>query len=138
MTCAQPQAAVLAVVTRGDTVLLVRRANPPDAGLWGFPGGKLETGETLAQGALRELAEETGLHATAGKILTALDVIRQDDAGHVQHHFVLIPVLCHAPRGQPVASDDAREAGWFTLAQVNRLPRSPDVTRLARQALSGD
>ncbi|HUF57442.1 MAG TPA: NUDIX domain-containing protein, partial [Thermohalobaculum sp.] len=41
-------------------VLLVRRLNEPDAGLWGYPGGKVEWGETVADAAVRELAEETG------------------------------------------------------------------------------
>ena len=45
--------------------MLVRRANPPRAGTWGMPGGKIDRGETLFQAAARELAEETGLQATA-------------------------------------------------------------------------
>ena len=39
--------------------LLVQRGNPPNAGRWSFPGGKLELGETTLDGARRELAEET-------------------------------------------------------------------------------
>ncbi|MEN7538812.1 NUDIX domain-containing protein, partial [Aurantiacibacter flavus] len=55
----RPIAATIAVVLREGQVLLVRRANPPDAGRWGFPGGKIETGETIEQAAIRELYEET-------------------------------------------------------------------------------
>ncbi|WP_330448591.1 NUDIX domain-containing protein [Paracoccus marcusii] len=36
----RPVVATIATVFRDDHVLLVRRANPPDAGKWGFPGGK--------------------------------------------------------------------------------------------------
>ena len=61
MSAPVPRLAVLAVVLRGEQVLLVRRANPPDAGLWGYPGGKVDWGETVEAAALRELAEETGL-----------------------------------------------------------------------------
>ena len=50
----RPVVAVLAVVVQAGRILLVRRANPPDAGLWGFPGGKVEFGETIADAALRE------------------------------------------------------------------------------------
>jgi 8-oxo-dGTP diphosphatase len=53
----RPIVGVLAVVMRGDRVLIVRRANPPLSGRWGFPGGVLELGETVAQGAMRELSK---------------------------------------------------------------------------------
>ena len=59
----RPIVGVLAIVMREDRVLVVRRANPPMPGRWGFPGGVLELGETVAQGAMRELEEETGVIA---------------------------------------------------------------------------
>src|SRR5438093_10649874 len=59
----RPIVGVLAIVMRGDRVLVVRRANPPLLGRWGFPGGVLELGETVAQGSMRELEEETGVKA---------------------------------------------------------------------------
>jgi ADP-ribose pyrophosphatase YjhB (NUDIX family) len=51
--------ATLPVVHEG--VVLVRRATEPGRGLWSYPGGYLETGETLEEGAVRETREETGL-----------------------------------------------------------------------------
>src|SRR3546814_6992453 len=58
-----PRLSVLAVVTRatsrGSEVLLVRRANPPQPGHWGFPGGKVDWGEGLCQAAIRELKERS-------------------------------------------------------------------------------
>jgi len=54
----RPIVAVLAVVLRGERVLIVSRANPPAKGRWGFPGGVLELGETVAEGAMRELLRE--------------------------------------------------------------------------------
>ncbi len=48
-------------------VLLIRRKYPPNPGLWAFPGGHIEPGETPAQAAVRETLEETGCAVEAGE-----------------------------------------------------------------------
>jgi ADP-ribose pyrophosphatase YjhB (NUDIX family) len=48
---------VIPILPDGSVVLMQRR----DSGLWGFPGGLMDWGETLAQATQRELSEETGL-----------------------------------------------------------------------------
>lgn len=66
MSGAEPISVVAAVIQRGDTWLLCQR--PPGkhhAGLWEFPGGKVEPGESLFEAARRELAEELGLVVVA-------------------------------------------------------------------------
>ena len=70
-----PVPASLAIVVKDDRVLLVRRAHAPDAGLWGFPGGKISWGETVEAAAERELLEETGVLGRSVKVLTALNAI---------------------------------------------------------------
>ena len=111
----RPIPAVIAVVVRGDEVILVRRANPPDAGLWGFPGGKIELGERLDQAAVRELYEETGVVARAVEVFTAVDAVEIASNALVVHHYVLVAVLCQWISGNPIAGDDALEARWFEL-----------------------
>ncbi|MGH7039642.1 MAG: NUDIX hydrolase, partial [Stellaceae bacterium] len=88
----RPVVGVLAVVLRGARALCVRRGNPPLAGRWGFPGGVLELGETVAQGAMRELREETGVVATPAGVLTVLDSLDRDAEGRVRYHYALIAV----------------------------------------------
>ncbi len=56
-----PRVVVTAFVSCGDRLLWVQRAQPPQAGKWAIPGGFLEQGETLAEGAARELREESGI-----------------------------------------------------------------------------
>ena len=79
----RPKVAALAVVLREGHVLLVKRKNEPDAGLWGFPGGHVELGETGLDAAARELHEETGVIATPVAYLTNLDIITHDPDGAV-------------------------------------------------------
>jgi ADP-ribose pyrophosphatase YjhB (NUDIX family) len=132
-----PVAAVLAAVVREGRVLLVRRANPPDRGRWGFPGGRIEPGETLAAAAIRELREETGVTAQAGPVLSALDSIHRDAGGGLAHHYVLVAVLCRWRAGEGQAADDALETGWFTPAEIEALGdrASANVARVANDAV---
>ena len=51
----------LCYVFRDDSVLLLKRANPPHVGLWSPPGGKMEHGESPQACCIREVYEETGL-----------------------------------------------------------------------------
>jgi len=136
-TPTHPVPAVLAVVARQGRVLLVRRANPPYAGRWGFPGGHIEWGESTQAAAVRELQEETGVRAIPGDVLTALDVITPAE-GERQHHFVLIAVRCQWVAGEGVANDDALDLGWFSPQEIADIGAtvSVDVERLARMALA--
>lgn len=131
-----PIPAAIAVVIHEDRTLLVRRANPPDAGLWGFPGGKIEFGETVRAAATRELLEETGIHAEAQDVITTLDILVPDHSGAVHQHYILIAVRCRWISGEPVAGDDALDAGWFSVADLepNRIAMSSDVDVIARRA----
>lgn len=57
------------LVIDDDRLLLVRETKPIALGRWSPPGGKLEPGETLRQGAEREANEETGLVVEAGPLI---------------------------------------------------------------------
>ena len=135
---ARPIAATIAVVPRDGALLLVRRANPPDAGRWGFPGGKIETGEALLDAAIRELHEETQVEAEAVEVLTAVDALDHDETGALRQHFILIAVLCRWRAGEPVAGGDALEARWIAVEALERedLALSIGVAALARRALA--
>ncbi|MEM7669111.1 MAG: NUDIX hydrolase [Pseudomonadota bacterium] len=114
----RPKLAALAVMIRGDHVLLVQRRNEPDAGLWGFPGGHVDFGETALDAAARELKEETSVLGRPVRYLTNVDVIDLYDDGSVRFHFLLAAVLCDYLSGDPVARDDADDARWWAIADV--------------------
>jgi 8-oxo-dGTP diphosphatase len=132
-------AAILSVVVRAQHLLLIQRANPPDQGLWGFPGGRIEHGETVMQAAERELREETGFITHAQGVLTAFDVLDHASGGALRFHYVIVVVRC-ADSGQEhvQAADDALNVGWFTLDQIRAAPErmSPGLLELGTLALS--
>ena len=134
----RPIVGVLAVVLRGDRALVVRRSNPPMPGRWGFPGGVLELGETVAQGAARELLEETGVVAEPAGTLTVLDSIQREDSGRVHYHYTLVAVRGIWQSGEGVAGDDADSVAWLSRADlVDRdLPAAPALLQLFDLALA--
>lgn len=132
-----PKIGALAVVVHDERVLLVQRSKRPDAGLWGFPGGHVEWGETVLQAAQRELREETSVLAEPLMYLDNLDLLKQDDKGVVQTHYLLVGVACQYHSGQPVPGDDALDARWFPITQILRgdLDMSDRVVDLLKTAL---
>jgi 8-oxo-dGTP diphosphatase len=82
----QPTAIAIAVVQRGEEFLIGQRAvDVPLAGYWEFPGGKVETGESPKEAALRECLEETGL-----RVRIAFDYpqhVQQYDDDRLQLYF---------------------------------------------------
>ena len=131
-----PKVAALAVTVRADQVLLVRRKNEPDAGLWGFPGGHVDLGETALFAAARELREETSVIARPLQYLTNVDVIVRDEYGFLTFHFLLAAVLCEYISGEPKADDDASEAAWVAVDDVllGKLPCSEHIDDIIRLA----
>ncbi len=132
--------AAVAVMRRGEDVLLVRQRGPDDGrAYWGLPGGIVEPGETLIEGLIREVREEAGVEIT--------------DPGRIA--FVTCSPECVSFtfevgewRGEPGPADPdgfVLEAGFFPLnegvARLEELPirgmREPITTYLRGQAEPG-
>ncbi len=106
-----------AIVVHDGALLLVRRGQPPGAGQWSVPGGRVEAGEPLREAVVREVREETGLVVDVGVFAGWVERIG------TQHHFVILDFFAAPRAGQPVpiAGDDAREARWVPLVEVPTL-----------------
>lgn len=132
-----PVLGAIAVVWHQGKVILVQRRNEPSAGMWGFPGGHVELGETAMDAAVRELAEETGVTARAVEYLTRFDVILRRGDGRIERQYHLAAVLCEYLNGTPVPDDDAlqaewREAGTLAGSGLDLLDNVADVALMAQ------
>ena len=127
-----PVPAVGVVCLRGDEVLLIRRGTPPRMGEWSLPGGRIEPGERAVDAALRELKEETGVTARITGLLDVVDGLFPE----ASRHYVLIDYAAEWLSGEPVAGDDALEARFAPLDQVEALIDWSETRRII--ALAAD
>jgi 8-oxo-dGTP diphosphatase len=111
-----PQVCVGAVAVDADRLLMIRRGHEPGAGEWSVPGGRVESGELLAEAVVRELGEETGVEGVCGELVGWVERFHGDD------HYVILDFRVSVLEGtEPVAGDDAQEARWIPLADVAEL-----------------
>ncbi len=101
----------------GEVLLLKRPEGVHCGGLWSFPGGKIEAGETPLAAARRELAEETGLAGTDWRLLGEHEYRYPDRALHF-HLFA-----CHG-----ACSGELNSSGKYTWAPVMALKNYPMPT----------
>jgi 8-oxo-dGTP diphosphatase len=132
----RPIIGVGAVIVSGDRALLVRRATEPLKGEWSVPGGVLELGEKLRDGAAREAFEETGLKVEVGEVLDVFDSIFTDDDGRTQYHYVLIDFLCRPLAGEAIAGSDVSEVLWVAESDLAALNLRASIAQVVRKGLS--
>jgi 8-oxo-dGTP diphosphatase len=108
-------------------VLLVKRRFPPGEGMWCLPIGFAEMGETIAEAALRELLEETGV---TGRVLRLIDV----DSSHGEFYGDVLVVSFEVEKllGLEHPGDDAAEVEYFPIDQLPPLafPHNEKAIRL--------
>ena len=131
----RPVVGVGAVIVDAGHVALVKRGQAPLLGEWSIPGGMLELGETLRQGAEREALEETGLVVRATELLGVFDRVERDDEKRCQYHYVLIDFLCERISGDLHAAGDAADARWFNSEEVTKLPLPGDTAAVIRMGM---
>lgn len=109
-----PTPTVDVVIRQGDTIVLIRRANPPHG--WALPGGFVDEGERVERAAVREALEETGLAVR----LEALLGVYSDPARDPRQHTLSV-VFTATAQGAPVGLDDAAEARQVPLPELRAL-----------------
>jgi 8-oxo-dGTP diphosphatase len=120
-----PVVAVALLGESGRVLLQQRRSGRAHGGLWEFPGGKVEPGESLESALLREIAEELAI-VLEPAALTPLSFAAAADNPHV-----VLLYTCRTWAGEPQCLD-AAELGWFSAAEFAALPLVPLDVPLAR------
>ena len=120
----------VAIIRRGRKVLICKR--PPGksfAGLWEFPGGKREPGETVAACLEREVWEELAIRVRPTVMLPTLD--HDYPGGGIRLH----PYVCEHVDGEPqtLASQAVQ---WVEPEQLRIHPFPPANDRLIENAIS--
>ena len=112
------------------------------AGQWSIPGGRIEPGETAKTAALRELGEETGIEAELVGLVDVVDAIFENREGNLlTRHYVLIDYVARWRGGEPVAGDDADEARFIGLSDLERYDLWGETLRIieaARTMINGE
>ena len=113
--------AAVALVDRDNRVLIARRpAGKPMAGLWEFPGGKVDGGETPEQALVRELHEELAITVRETCLAPFTFASHSYDAFHL-----LMPLfLCRTWEGE-VRPREGQEVNWVRASRLSGYPMPP-------------
>jgi mutator protein MutT len=106
------------IVSERGELFLARRGPlaKNERGLWEFPGGSVEFGETLASALRREIFEEYGMEIEVGRLVDVVDHILPAEG----QHWVSPTYACRLVRGEPEIREPGKctAIGWFAPAQV--------------------
>jgi ADP-ribose pyrophosphatase YjhB (NUDIX family) len=108
-----PIPSVEAIITKGKSLLFLRRTNSPAKGQWWFLGGRIRKGETLGEALSREVTEETGLEVIESDLVNVYSRIFDE------RHDISIVYLCKCKGDKIVLNDEHSEYRYFKT-----LPKS--------------
>ena len=104
-----PLPVALAIPIKDKRFLLIKRGLAPAKGMWGFPSGFVETGETSEEACLRELKEETGL---SGRIVKLAGVMRVEDR-EIYGDMLVVSYIVEIDDGELKPGSEVEDAKFF-------------------------
>ncbi len=130
----KPVLAASIAVFRDGKVLLARRAKAPALGLYSLPGGRIEPGETMREGVLRELMEEVGLVAEIVGFVDHVEHIEHAPDGELKAHAVIAAFAGRWRAGEPMLSDEASDLLWVDPHAPGDLPMTRGLPAVLAKA----
>ncbi len=126
-----PMLVAAAAIPRADGrfLLQLRRAEKQHGGLWEFPGGKVEPGETPENALIREIEEELAVRLDPAAIAPL--AFATHSSGSNGRPVVILLYMCAEWSGEPVALD-AEALGWYLPEELPLLPMPPLDIDLAK------
>ncbi len=112
-----PHITVDGIILEQGMVLLIRRGNPPFKGLWAFPGGFVEYGESVEDAVCREVFEETGLKTCVVSLVGVFSDPDRDPRGHT----ITVAFRLKQAGGALQSGDDAADVKFFKVDELPRL-----------------
>jgi 8-oxo-dGTP pyrophosphatase MutT (NUDIX family) len=123
------------VVIRREGIPEVCLIRPAGRRVWGLPKGGVEPGETLAQTAVREVAEETGIDGVVDDTLGSIDYSFYSREEGSRIHKTVHYYLMHATGGDTADHDhEVSEARWVRLRDALHLMTYPNEREMVRRA----
>ena len=103
-----------AVIKEDGKYLLVQEMLPSAYGLWNFPAGKVDVGETIEQAAVREAMEEVGFRI---ELIRKIDIFQDNANDPVKHAFEarIISGELNFPK------DEMLDARWFSFEEIKNM-----------------
>lgn len=124
------------IVVHTDTeVLMIKRKNNPYAGHWALPGGFIDPGETPDQAAIRELAEEAGLHVNHATFVGEFREPGRDP--RMEHTWSWAYSVHIADKAETTAGDDASATAWIPINKLGKMQLAFDHGAILNKALNG-
>ena len=122
-----------AVIVRDELVYCARRGlNGTLPGLWEFPGGKVEAGESFEQALVREIDEELGCD---------ISIIEPVETTTHEYDFAVITLatyLCELVSGEPRSNEHAEET-WLPMGELQKLDWAPaDIGQVPGSGVTAD
>jgi 8-oxo-dGTP diphosphatase len=128
-----PKVAVAVLVVNEGEILMVRRSNRPQQGMWTLPAGFVDAGEDPRHAAVRECMEETGLNI---EVTHLIDVLSGQE--YERGADILIVYQAEINSGILSPGDDADRAAFFKLNQLPPLAFNSTKTILKSQQIYHD